>query len=85
MIADAWHRESIWRRLRGRSNAVGHLDYERAHGFVERFCESRGILALHLEVDRGNLHAQALYRKAGYHDRNNYLLTKWLSDESKDE
>ena len=50
--------------------------------FVERFCRLRGILALHLEVGRGNLHAQALYRKAGYQDRNNYLLTKWLSDES---
>jgi GNAT superfamily N-acetyltransferase len=53
--------------------------------FVERFCAPRGILALHLEVDRGNLHAQALYQKAGYHDRSNYLLTKWLSDESNDE
>ena len=53
-----------------------------ALGFVERFCQLRGIRALHLEVDRGNLHAQALYRKAGYYDRNNYLLTKWLSDES---
>ena len=53
--------------------------------FVERFCRSHGILALLLEVDRHNLHAQSLYKKAGYHDRNNFLLTKWLSDEPKAE
>ena len=53
--------------------------------FVEGFCRSRGILALHLEVDRTNLHAQALYKKAGYQDRNNYLLTRWLTDGPKDE
>jgi GNAT superfamily N-acetyltransferase len=46
---------------------------------IEEFCIARGILALHLEVDRDNIHAQALYRKAGYIDRNNFLLTKWLS------
>ena len=53
--------------------------------FVEDFCRLRGILTLNLEVDRDNLHAQALYRKAGYHDRNNFLLTRWLSDEPKGE
>lgn len=47
---------------------------------LEELCRGRGILALHLEVDRGNSHGQALYRKAGYIDRNNFLLTKWLSD-----
>jgi ribosomal protein S18 acetylase RimI-like enzyme len=50
---------------------------------IEVTCRERGILALHLEVDRGNSHAQALYRKAGYIDRNNFLLTKWLSDGPK--
>jgi GNAT superfamily N-acetyltransferase len=49
-------------------------------GLIEEICRGRGILALHLEVDRANSHAQALYRKAGYIDRNNFLLTKWLSD-----
>ena len=53
--------------------------------FVEAFCRARGILVLNLEVDRTNLHAQALYKKAGYHDRNNYLLTRWLADEPQEE
>ena len=50
--------------------------------FVEAFCRDRGMLALHLEVDRENVRAQRLYQKAGYIDRNNYLLTKWISDGS---
>jgi len=79
----------------GPSAVVDELYLEQSHRgrglgfealrFVERFCQSRGILALHLEVDRTNLHAQALYRKAGYQDRNNYLLTRWLADEPTEE
>ena len=38
-----------------------------------------GIRALHLEVDRQNARARAVYEKAGFEDRNNYLLTKRLS------
>jgi diamine N-acetyltransferase len=44
--------------------------------FVEEVCASLGVRALHLEVDRDNARAQAVYRKAGFEDRNNFLLTK---------
>ncbi len=47
--------------------------------FVEGACRGRGITALHLEVDRDNTPAQSVYRKVGFGDRNNYLLTKWLT------
>jgi hypothetical protein len=38
-----------------------------------------GIRALHLEVDRENHRARAVYGKAGFEDRNNHLLTKRLA------
>jgi GNAT superfamily N-acetyltransferase len=79
----------------GNTAVVDELYLEASHrgrgiGFdtltrIEEICRTRGILALHLEVDRSNAHAQALYSKAGYIDRNNFLLTKWLSDEPNNE
>ncbi len=46
--------------------------------FVQDVCRQEGIHALHLEADRGNIHAQELYRKSGFKDHDRYLLTKWL-------
>jgi GNAT superfamily N-acetyltransferase len=46
--------------------------------FVEEICRREGIKALHLEVERVNTRAQAVYRQAGYLDHDRYLLTKWL-------
>jgi GNAT superfamily N-acetyltransferase len=54
----------------------------RALRFVEETCASLGVRALHLEVDRGNARAQAVYRKAGFEDRNNFLLTKRTAPDS---
>ena len=45
---------------------------------VEGICRDRGIRALHLEVDRGNTRAQSVYARAGFLDRGNHLLNKWL-------
>jgi ribosomal protein S18 acetylase RimI-like enzyme len=42
-------------------------------------CQTMGIRALHLEVDRENHRARAVYGKAGFEDRNNHLLTKRLA------
>ena len=47
--------------------------------FAEGVCRERGIRALHLEVDRGNTRAQSVYSRAGFADRGNHLLNKWLS------
>jgi ribosomal protein S18 acetylase RimI-like enzyme len=49
-----------------------------ALGFAAEVCRARGIRALHLEVERANDSAQALYRKAGFLDHDRYLLTKRL-------
>jgi GNAT superfamily N-acetyltransferase len=46
---------------------------------AENTCRALGVLALHLEVDRQNGRARAVYEKAGFEDRNNYLLTKRLT------
>ena len=46
--------------------------------FAEGLCRARGVRALHLEVERANTGAQALYRRAGFADHDRYLLTKWL-------
>jgi ribosomal protein S18 acetylase RimI-like enzyme len=45
---------------------------------AEEACRELGIGALHLEVSRGNDAAQRVYRKAGFVDRSNYLMTKRL-------
>lgn len=42
--------------------------------------ERLGVRALHLEVDRGNTAAQALYRKAGFAGNDRQLLTLQLGD-----
>lgn len=44
--------------------------------FVEGACRSLGVQALHLEVGRGNTNAQAVYRKFGFEDHDQYLMTK---------
>jgi ribosomal protein S18 acetylase RimI-like enzyme len=48
--------------------------------FAEDLCRARGVRALHLEVERSNTRAQALYRRAGFRDHDRYLLTKWVDE-----
>jgi ribosomal protein S18 acetylase RimI-like enzyme len=47
--------------------------------FIEEQCKSSGVNALHLEVERTNLAAQALYKKTGFQDHDRFLMTKWIS------
>jgi GNAT superfamily N-acetyltransferase len=46
--------------------------------FAEDLCKKAGIRALRLEVGRGNLPAQSLYRTTGFKEEERNLLTKWL-------
>src|SRR5262249_50326298 len=46
---------------------------------AEDACRAVGVRALHLEVDRENHRARAVYEKAGFEDRDNHLLTKRLA------
>lgn len=45
-------------------------------GFVEQECQRRGVRALHLEVERSNIHAQRLYRAWHFADHDRLLMTK---------
>ncbi|MGB3533365.1 MAG: GNAT family N-acetyltransferase [Microcoleaceae cyanobacterium] len=47
--------------------------------FVVDLCRTKGIKALHLEVDRQNTKAQSLYRQFGFIDSHRYLMSKWLT------
>ena len=59
--------------FRGRGLATAALRH------AEGLCRERGIRALHLEVDRQNTRAQSVYARAGFADRGNHLLNKWLA------
>jgi len=59
----------------------------RRHGFgmqavqhLEAEAKDLGVNALHLEVDKGNDPAFALYRRTGFAYHNRFLMTKWLLD-----
>ena len=47
--------------------------------FALEACPELGIHALHLEVERSNAAAQALYRKFGFEDHDRFLMTRWIS------
>lgn len=66
--------DEIYLREAYRGRGIGKAALE----FVEAACRREGIHALHLEVDRANERAQAVYRQAGYRDHDRYLLTKRL-------
>ena len=67
-VDEVYLRESY----RGRGWGRGAL------AFVEQACRELGVHALHLEVERENTVAQAVYRKFGFEDQDRYLLTKWI-------
>src|SRR5690606_23758945 len=55
-----------------------------ALAFVADACRGLGVRALHLEVERANTSAQAVYRKAGFVDHDRYLMTRWLADATQE-
>src|SRR5256885_17046261 len=71
--------DELYLRPEARGRGAGKTALE----FVEGVCRSLGVRALHLEVERANAGAQALYRKSGFVDHDRYLMTKWV--ETKDE
>ena len=71
-------RDAFLDELYLRPEARGRGAGRKALEFVEGVCRSLGVRALHLEVERANTAAQALYRKAGFVDHDRYLMTKWV-------
>jgi ribosomal protein S18 acetylase RimI-like enzyme len=66
--------DELYLRENFRGRGIGRASIE----FAAELCRGEGIAALHLEVERANARAQALYRRAGFRDHDRYLLTKWL-------
>jgi ribosomal protein S18 acetylase RimI-like enzyme len=58
---------------RGRGFGAAAMDY------AESACRQLGVRALHLEVERGNSSAQALYRRLGYEEKDRFLMTKRIA------
>lgn len=61
----------------------GHGWGTRAMSLAEAVALTANVRAVHLEVGRGNIAAQAFYRKAGYADHDRYLMTKWIAEEER--
>lgn len=53
-----------------------------AVALAEAECRALGVRTLQLEVERENLAAQELYRRAGFKDHGRFLLTKRLTKEN---
>ena len=51
-----------------------------AIALAEGACRARGIGALHLEVERANVRAEALYRRAGFREGDRRLMTRRLAE-----
>ena len=66
--------DELYIREKYRGQGIGKQSLQLA----EKICQEQGIQALHLEVERENINAQAVYRKAGFVNSDRYLLTKWL-------
>ena len=50
-----------------------------ALALAEAECRALGVRTLQLEVERGNVAAQELYRRSGFKDHKRFLLTKRLT------
>jgi diamine N-acetyltransferase len=66
--------DELYLRAEYRGLGIG----KRALEFLTEVCAAEGVNALHLEVERANTSAQAVYRKFGFEDHDRYLMTRWL-------
>jgi GNAT superfamily N-acetyltransferase len=71
-------RDALIDELYLRENFRGHGLGKASLELAVEVCRAEGIRALHLEVDRVNTRAQAVYRQAGFRDHDRHLLTKRL-------
>lgn len=67
--------DEVYIRESQRGQGIGKLALQVA----EEECRALDVRALHLEVERENVNAQALYRKTGFVDHDRYLMTKQIS------
>ena len=67
--------DELYVRERFRGRGLG----TRALEIAADLCRVNGVRALHLEVERRNTRAQEVYRRAGFVDREHYLMTRRLA------
>jgi GNAT superfamily N-acetyltransferase len=67
--------DELYVRAAYRRQGVG----TRALKYIEEACPALGVRALHLEVNRANAKAQAVYQKAEFQAREHFLMTKRIS------
>jgi diamine N-acetyltransferase len=67
--------DELYLRDEYRKQGIG----KRALEFLAGICAKNGVRALHLEVERSNTRAQAVYRNFGFKDHDRYLMTKWIN------
>jgi GNAT superfamily N-acetyltransferase len=67
--------DEVYIRAEYRGQGIGR----QAITFAETQCRAWGVQALHLEVERNNTTAHALYRSVGFVDHDRYLMTKRVS------
>jgi GNAT superfamily N-acetyltransferase len=53
----------------------------RALEFLKEIARALGVTALRLEVERKNVDARRLYRKAGFEDQDRHLMTNRIAEE----
>lgn len=46
--------------------------------YIEEYCRTENIIAVHLVVDRVNQRAKDLYHRNGYEVHDRYLMSKWI-------
>jgi ribosomal protein S18 acetylase RimI-like enzyme len=69
--------DEIYLREEYRGRGLGRQVF----AFLEDTCRSLGVRSLHLEVERHNTAAQAVYRRVGFVDHDRYLMTKRIAAE----
>jgi len=68
--------DEIYLRADFRGQGIGKYALQ----FLEDECRRLDVKALHLEVERKNEIAQAVYRKNGFADHDRYLMTKRINN-----
>ncbi|MGE0821102.1 MAG: N-acetyltransferase family protein [Candidatus Binatia bacterium] len=66
--------DEVYLRESHRGKGIGKM----ALALAEEACHTLHVQALHLEVERENANAYALYRRVGFTEHDRYLMTKIL-------
>lgn len=71
--------DEIYLRSGFRGAGIGKAALE----FLQKQCSQLGVRALHLEVERANENAQAVYRKSGFVEHDRFLMTRRIEQSEK--